>query len=179
MKSWKIVPLILAVSTGSTAASVIESVPNGFSLEQRVVIAASPEKIYYTLLRPNKWWSPAHTYTHDAANLRLGSSAGACFCEQLNGGSVEHARVVLAMPSSLLRLRGALGPFQAQGVDGALTFALEKAKGETVLVATYTVGGFVKGGFGEWPQAADAMLGDQVARLKRFVETGSPETAVH
>ena len=177
MKLRMIVPWILAVSIGSANAAVIESGPNGFSLEHRVVIAATPEKIYYALLRPGKWWNPAHTYTHNPANLTLSGKAGACFCEQLNGGSVEHARVVLAMPSSLLRLRGALGPFQAHGVDGALTYAIEKGDGGTALVTTYSVGGFMKGGFGEWPQAADKMLGDQVERLKRFLETGSPESA--
>ena len=30
------------------------------------------------------------------------------------------------------------------------------------------------GGFGDWPQKANAMLSEQVARLKKYIETGSP-----
>lgn len=172
----KIAFLMLAASIDSAAAAVIESGPNGFVSENRVAIAAAPDKVYYALLRPAKWWNPAHSYTHDAANLKMGGTAGACFCEQLNGGFVEHARVVLSMPPSMLRLRGALGPFQSQGVDGALTFAIEKQERGSALVVTYAVGGYMKGGFEKWPQAADSMLEDQAARLKRFLETGSPDS---
>jgi hypothetical protein len=33
----------------------------------------------------------------------------------------------------------------------------------------------MKGGFGKWPTLADLMLAEQMTRLKKFIETGSPE----
>jgi hypothetical protein len=42
-----------------------------------------------------------------------------------DGGSVEHLQVVYAAPGQGLRLRGALGPLQTEGVDGTLSWALK------------------------------------------------------
>ncbi len=54
-----------------------------------------------------------------AANLSLEARAGGCWCERLaDGGSVEHLRVLLVSPGRMLRMRGALGPFQGLAVDG-------------------------------------------------------------
>ena len=91
-----------------------------------------------------------------------------------NGGSVEHLTVATAMPGKTLRLRGALGPFQGSGIEGAMTWSLEAAGGQTDLTVTYDLGGHMKGGFGDWPQKADAMVTGQVTRLKKFIETGAP-----
>ncbi len=162
--------------TCPAGAAVIESAPNGFAIEQTVHVAAPPDKVYAALIRPALWWSSAHTFSHSAANLSLDARAGGCFCETLaNGGSVQHAVVVDADPGATLRLRGPLGPFQGQGVDSAITFSLKAAGGGTDLVLDNNVGGFMRGGFGEWPARADAMLAEQVARLKAYLETGSPE----
>src|SRR5262249_46273108 len=110
-----------------------------------------------------------------AANMTLDAKAGGCFCEMLpNGGSVQHLEVVSAMPGKQLRMRGALGPFQGSGVDGAMTWALAASAGQTDLTVTYDLGGHMKGGFVDWPQKADAMVSEQVARLKKLVETGAP-----
>jgi uncharacterized protein YndB with AHSA1/START domain len=158
-------------------AAVTDSGPNGFSIEQTVHIAAPPDKVYDALIRPAAWWDSGHTFSGSAANLTLDARAAGCFCEKMpNGGSVEHAQVVVAAPGETLRLRGPLGPFQGQGVDGALTFSLKAGGDGTDLVLDNILGGYMKGGFGEWPQRADAMLAQQVARLKAYVETGTPET---
>ena len=52
-------------------------------------------------------------------------------------------------------------------VPGKLVYA-----GGTELTLDNRIGGYMKGGFGTWPQAADRMLSDVVARLKSFAETG-------
>jgi hypothetical protein len=59
-------------------------------------------------------------------------------------------------------------------MDGAMTWVLSDAKGETDLVVTYDLGGHIKGGFADLPQAANGMVTEQVTRLKKFVETGAP-----
>jgi hypothetical protein len=70
-----------------------------------------------------------------------------------------------------------MGPFQSQGVDGALTFALKAGGDGTDLVLDNNVGGFIKGGMGKWPEAADGMLADLVVHLKYYVESGKPMPA--
>jgi hypothetical protein len=90
------------------------------------------------------------------------------------GGSVQHMVVVNAMPGQMLRLRGALGPLQAMAVDGAMTFALKGDGKLTHLTASYVVGGYSKQGFVEIAMMVGRVFGEQIDRLKLFVETGSP-----
>jgi uncharacterized protein YndB with AHSA1/START domain len=157
----------------SAHAAVVESNGNGFAVEEKAHIAAPPARVYAALIHPESWWNSEHTFSQNAKNLSLDARAGGCFCETLpGGGSVAHLTVAAVMPNSTLRLRGAMGPFQAQGVDGALTFTLKASGSGTDLTLDNNVGGFVKGGMGKWPEAADGMLTDLVAHLKYYVETG-------
>jgi uncharacterized protein YndB with AHSA1/START domain len=167
---------LVLVQIFAARAAVVESSTSGFALQQTLHIAAPPARVYAALIEPAKWWSSEHTFSGSATNLTLDAHAGGCFCETWNGGSVQHLIVVDAQPGKILRLRGALGPFQEQGVDGALTFTLKPSGDATDLVLDNTAGGFMKGGFAKWPALADAMLAGQMARLKRFIETGSPDS---
>ncbi len=157
-------------------AAVVDSQPNGFAIQQTIHIAATPDKVYAVLVKPSLWWSSAHTFSHSASNLTLDARGGGCFCEKMDdGGSVEHAEVAFADPGKALRLRGPFGPFQGQGVDSALTFTLSAKDGGTELVLDNIVGGYMKGGFANWPAAADGMLSEQMSRLKAYLETGKPD----
>lgn len=175
--------LLPAVITAATAlfvprasAAVVDAGPAGFTVTETAVVAASPQRVYEALIAPSHWWSPEHTYSHNAANLSLDARAGGCWCETLpGGGSVQHLVVVTAMPGNILRLRGALGPLQAMAVDGAMTVALTSGANTTHLAMTYTVGGYSRRGFFELSKAVDGVLNEQVARLKRLVETGTPD----
>jgi uncharacterized protein YndB with AHSA1/START domain len=168
---------LLAMQALSARAAVVESSAAGFAIQQTVHIAAPQARIYAALITPAKWWNSEHSFSGSAANLTLDARAGGCFCEVWNGGSVQHLIVVDAQPGKILRLRGALRPSQGQGVDGALTFTLKTNAGGTDLVLDDIMGGFMEGGLAKWPPLADAMLADQMARLKRFIETGSPDSA--
>jgi uncharacterized protein YndB with AHSA1/START domain len=168
---------LLFLQMWSARAAVVESAPNGFAIQQTVHIAATPERVYTALIVPATWWNSEHTFSGSAANLTLDARAGGCFCENWSGGSVQHLTIVDAETGKTLRLRGALGPLQGQGLDGALTFTLKASAGGTDLTLDNMMGGYIKGGFGKWPSRADAMLAEQVARLKRFIETGSPDPA--
>jgi uncharacterized protein YndB with AHSA1/START domain len=159
------------LSSPGARATVVESTASGFAIEETAHIAAAPDKVYAALIEPGRWWNKQHTFSGDAANMSLEARAGGCLCERLpDGGSVEHLQVVRAEPGHVLGLRGALGPFQAQGVDGALSFTLTAKDGGTDLVLDNNIGGFMKGGFGKWPTAADGMLSDLVAHLKAYAE---------
>jgi uncharacterized protein YndB with AHSA1/START domain len=169
--------LLAFASFNPARADVVESGASGFAIQRTVHVAAAPERVYAALTNPAKWWNSEHTFSGSAANMTLEARAGGCFCEIWNGGSVQHLVVVQAIPGKTLRLHGALGPFQGQGMDGALTFTLKQSGEGTDLTLENIMGGFMKGGIGKWPSLADGMLSDQMERLKRYVETGSPEAA--
>jgi uncharacterized protein YndB with AHSA1/START domain len=179
MAIWMLLSVVLdALPVVPTGAAVTDARLNGFAVEERVHIAAAPGKVYEALVHPQNWWNAAHTFSGDSANLSLDAKAGGCFCEVLaDGGTVQHATVVYAQPGKALRLRGPLGPFQGEGVDSATTFTLKATSGGTDLILNNNVGGYMKGGFGKWPRASDAMLTDLVAHLKYFAETGSAMSA--
>ena len=170
---------LAAMTTQFTApakAAVSDVATNGFTVKIATHIKESPEAVYAALTNPARWWASDHTFSGNAANLRLDARAGGCFCELIpNGGSVQHLTVVYVVPAKTLRLRGALGPFQSMAVDGALTFALKPATDGTELMLSYTLGGYNKDGFEQLSRACDEMLGAQVARLKNLLETKSPE----
>lgn len=169
--------IVGAASSLPVSAAVEDQGANGFTVSETADIAAPPDRVYAALLAPARWWNSEHTYSHDAANLTLDARAGGCWCETLpGGGSVQHMVVVNVIPGQLLRLRGALGPLQGMAVDGAMTVSLHGIGNHTWLTLTYAVGGYAKEGFGELANAVDSVLGDQTARLARFLETGSADS---
>ena len=101
--------------------------------------------------------------------------AGGCFCERLkDGGSAQHLQVVYAAPGQGLRLRGALGPLQTEGVDGTLSWTLKPVEGGTSLTQSYVVGGYIRSGMEQWAPRVDRVLDEQLQRLKSFIEVKSP-----
>lgn len=171
----------LCFATGLTFAapafaSVMGSDPGGFSVEETVQISAPPGRVWAALTQPSGWWSPDHTFSHDAANLTLVPRAGGCFCEKLpGGGSVEHLHVVYADGPALLRMKGALGPMQSMPMEGVMTVTLTPDAAGTELKLSYATAGDPSANLGERLSAVvDSVLGQQAARLKRLVETGRP-----
>jgi uncharacterized protein YndB with AHSA1/START domain len=160
----------------ASAAHAAEIAANGFVVRHEVVIAAAPPKVYDALVdRVGGWWNSQHTYSGDSGNLTIDARPGGCFCERLASGGVEHMRVVHVRRNQLLRMYGGLGPLQGSGVAGAMTWTLSPAQDATKLELTYSVGGFIAGGFDAMAPAVERVLGEQVQRLKRFVETGVPD----
>jgi uncharacterized protein YndB with AHSA1/START domain len=162
---------------GSAHADVIDSAPNGFTSEHVLTIAAPPTQVFKSLVEDvGRWWDPAHSYSGVAENFTIDPRPGGCFCEQLgDGGYVEHMRVVFIDPGKTLRLAGGLGPLQALGVAGAMTFSLKPAASGTELTYRYVVGGYGGGGLDELAGPVDTVQLGQLQRLKRFVETGRPD----
>jgi len=99
--------LLLPLLPAALAAAVVEVTDHGFLVRQEATVAAPPDSVYAALIRVDRWWSPDHTWSGDAANLFLEPRAGGMFGERLpGGGSVEHLRVVRAEPGRRLVLRG-------------------------------------------------------------------------
>jgi hypothetical protein len=102
---------LTSAATGPASAEVKSVTPNGFEAATTVTMSAPRDRVYAALGDVGRWWSPAHTFSRNAANLSLELHAGGCFCERLkNDGSVQHMQVVYAAPGEALRLRGALDP---------------------------------------------------------------------
>jgi uncharacterized protein YndB with AHSA1/START domain len=160
----------------AAAAADVQVTPNGFLVQQTLTVQAAPDKVYQALVNQvASWWSPRHTYSGDAGNLSIDARPGGCFCERLpGGGGVEHLRVVYLAPAQVVRMAGALGPLQASGLNSSLTWKLSPSDGQTRLELSYSVGGFMDGGFEKIAPAVDGVLGEQARRLKHFVETGRP-----
>ena len=81
----------------------------------------------------------------------------------------------MAQPGSALRLQAWLGPLQALPVAGVLTFGTAHRDGATRLRVTYRVAGLPEDGLDKLANAVDAVLAEQVRRLKAYIETGKPE----
>lgn len=173
MKALWMIPVIL-IATPATA-EVKSVTPAGFEVAKTVTIAATPAQVWKALGDPDAWWNPAHTYSGDAANLTFETTINSCFCEiipadQGDGGDVQHGRVIYAMPEKALRLSAALGPLQAEGVSGSLTWELKPVTGGTQLSQSYVVGGYLRMGADKIAPGVDQVMSEQLDRLKAYTE---------
>jgi len=168
--------IALVMLSGAQAEPAPQVKPNGFLLKLEINANAPAAKVYDALVgQIGSWWDSEHTYSGDAKNLSIDARPGGCFCEKLpNGGGIEHARVIYVAPREVLRLSGALGPLQASGVVGTLTWKLTSGTDNTRVELTYSVGGFSDGGFEKTAPLVENVLRQQLDRLKHFAETGKP-----
>ncbi|HEY6513055.1 MAG TPA: hypothetical protein VI032_13805, partial [Burkholderiaceae bacterium] len=131
---------------------------------------------WQALLQLPRWWSGAHTYSGDAANLSLDAQAGGCWCERWgDGNSAQHGQVMLVQPGRTLRVSASLGPLQELAVNGVLTFTIAMQETKTILRVTYRVSGAPDAGLDKLAPAVDQVIGHQFKRLKSLAETGKPE----
>lgn len=181
---------VLALAFGALAATpaqaeVIKTSENGFITRDIAVVEAGLKATWLALIAPADWWSSQHTWSADAANLRLTPQAGGCFCEKIPEvdtperftleGSVEHMRVIQAYPENALRMVGALGPLQSEPVTGVLTIALTEvdipvapglpARKGTRIVWEYNVGGSMRYEIPVISKAVDGVMSLQLASL--------------
>jgi uncharacterized protein YndB with AHSA1/START domain len=176
MDRYSLGALALVALSGMPAQSAPQVTPNGFLVKLEVSVNSPAAKVYDAMIgQVGSWWNPEHTYSHDAKNLSIDARPDGCFCEKLpNGGGIEHLRVIYVAPPQVVRFSGALGPLQASGVSGSMTWKLTGGGESTRLELSYSVGGFIQGGFDKIAPAVEAMLSEQLDRLKLFVETGKP-----
>lgn len=158
---------------GAARPEVIDSQPGGFTVRESRVVAAPAAKVWAVLVAPGVWWSSDHTFSRDARNLTLSPKPGGFWLEALpSGGGVRHMVVVFVDPPTTLRLEGALGPLQAYGAAGHLTFKLTPQDGGTAITETYDVGGHAPGGLDKLAGPVNGVLDEQLGRLKARAEAG-------
>lgn len=167
----------LALFAAPAQAEVKTLTEQGFSTLHTADVLAKPEDVWKRLLAPKEWWNPSHSWSGSTEGFYIDPQAGGCFCELfqekdgdgklVTKGSVEHMRVIFARPARVLRMRGSLGPMQAEAATGTLTIAMEplKSGAGTRISFSYVVGGYMRFKMADIGPAADAMLGDQFDRL--------------
>ena len=167
--------LVLLAAAAAAHAEVKNAAADTFLLSYSKRFDAPLATVYAALGMIDRWWDDEHTYSGSAANLTLQLRAGACFCEGWSGGTVEHGRVVMAMPGQILRIQTALGPLQGRAVTGVMTFQLKPDGTGTQLTLTYLVNGASNSALDKSATPVDGVLGEQFARLGRLIETGKAE----
>ena len=171
---------LLLVLCGAAHADVTDSAENGFTTAHEVVIDAPRARVWQAAVHEiGRWWSDDHTVNGSASRMTIEAVPQGCFCESFaNGGGVVHMTVSFVNPKIILRLTGGLGPLGLMGVSGNMTWEFFDADDGTRVTFTYIVGGYRPGGLGAQALPVDYVIGEALARLEAYVETGDAERAV-
>jgi uncharacterized protein YndB with AHSA1/START domain len=168
------VPALL-IAVPPARAEVLDSQASGFTVRQTVEIAAPPAKVWEALGHVSAWWDPNHTFSQDAKNVSIDMKVGGCWCESFpGGGGARHMVIVFVQPEQTLRAIGAIGPLQAFGATGSMTWTLKAQGARTLVSLTYDVGGHAPEGLDKLSAPVDRVLGEQARRLQSYVEAGKP-----
>lgn len=170
---WVGITSVAHLLTATVFAEVVAVDEQGFVSEHRVDIAATPARVFEALAEETgAWWDPAHTYWGDSRRVQLALcpiSLALCEVTADDEAFVIHLRVDAYRPGKALVLSGGLGPLQPLGVAASMSFHLEAAEHGTRLDYRYVVNGR---DVEQWAEPVDRVQGGQLARLKRYVETG-------
>jgi hypothetical protein len=189
MRPQHLLPALALFALGAPAAAEVATVSDaGFVIRHEVETPASKNDAWRALVAPGKWWSSAHTYSGNAANMFLDAQGTGCFCETLpkpadapegqRMGSVEHMHVVYAdPPQGVLRMKGGLGPLQGESVIGTLTITVRPTPQGSKITWEYVVGGYIRMKNEDIAPAVDKVLGEQLGRLAAFLTPPVAEAA--
>lgn len=171
--------LIVGIRADDATAEVLDTAPGGFSLVHEVTVEGPRAEVWQAAVHHvGRWWSSDHTISGDAANMSIDAVPQGCFCEALGDhAGVVHMTVTFVNPHVLLRLTGGLGPLGLMGVDGNMMWEFFDAEEGTRVKFAYVVGGYRPGGLDAIAGSVDVVIGEALARLKAYVETGSPDNA--
>ncbi|MEO6256171.1 MAG: SRPBCC domain-containing protein [Sphingomicrobium sp.] len=172
---WAIALALLAVPAAAQA-ELVGSAANGLEVRHVVQIVMPPERTFDAFTHISQWWNKEHTYSGDSANLSLSTTPGGCFCERFpNGGGIEHLHVAYVEPGERLVLTGSLGPLLYLATSGVMDIRVERIAGGSRLTLDYRVAGFAGGGADKLAPQVDQMLGDQLARFRKYA-AATPQT---
>jgi hypothetical protein len=161
--------LAMVTAPAIARAEVVSAGSHGFEIRHAVQVVIPQPAAFDAFAQLPAWWNKEHTYSGDSANLSLSLTPGGCFCERLpNGGGIEHMRVAYVVPGEQVVLTGSLGPLLYQATSGVMDVKVERIAGGSRLTLVYRVAGFAAGGAETLAPLVDQVLGDQVARYRKF-----------
>ncbi len=151
---------------GAAQGEVTAKSADGMTIQIVAEVALDRDDAWARLVDVRRWWGGSHTYSGSADNLSLDAEAGGCWCERWSGGEVEHGRVLMVTPKTLLRIHGAFGPLQEMGVSAAMSFTLSDsaAAGKTKITLDYKVVGSSLSALDQLAPIVDQVLSEQVMR---------------
>jgi len=166
--------LFAVLHAAHAGAEIVDAAANGFTVRHQVQVTV-PRAVAYAAVVDDigAWWSSDHTVSGNAANLYIEPQPAGCFCERLgDGAGLVHLAVTFVNPGVMLRLTGGLGPLGLLGTSGNLTFEFDDGDDGSGSVVTlrYAVGGYRPGGLDAVAPAVDAVLGEQLVRLREYIE---------
>ena len=179
--SRKLFAVTAAILLGSFAPAaqteVMDAAAQGFTIRISTTINAERMAVYKAAVENiGGWWHGDHTISGFASNLYIDARVPGCFCENLGqGAGIVHLAVTYVSPGIVLRLTGGLGPLGLMGVDGNMTWEFDDSEDGTVVTLNYAVGGYYPDGLDALAPAVNGVLEEAMARLRSFIETGSPE----
>lgn len=169
---WLLAPvmaLLMVMAPATGRAEVVSAGSHGFEIRHSVQVVIPQAAAFDAFALIPAWWNKEHTYSGDSANLSLSLSPGGCFCERLpDGGGIEHMRVAFVVPGEQAVMTGSLGPLLYLATTGVMEIKVVRIAGGSRLTLEYRVAGFAAGGAEKLAPLVDQMLGDQMARYRKF-----------
>lgn len=168
-----LIGLGLSLVAAPASAEFVSRSETAFTLAFERTVDASPEAILEAVAHPERWWSSAHTYSGDAANISLDLRPGGCWCEALPGGGVKHAEAVLVWPArSMAQFDAPFGPLRGIGAQAVLTLSWAPVEGQPMrrLRWTFVVDG---SGSGAMAEPVHAVMEQQFGRMADHLSQAS------
>lgn len=169
-------PWLVLLLANSALADIVSQAGNGFSLLHEATLGVPRSEAWDAAVgQVGRWWSSDHTISGDAGNMSIDARPLGCFCEAIGErGGVVHLTVTFVNPEVMLRMTGALGPLGLMGVTGNMVWEFFDAGEGTRVRLSYAVGGHSAEGLDSIAPAVDYVIGEALARLVAYAETGNP-----
>jgi hypothetical protein len=158
--------------SNNASAEVLDADRHGFTLLHEVTVAGTRATAWTAAVEnSDKWWNADHTISGKASLLSIDARPLGCFCEA-TGGGVVHLTVTTVSRDVNLRMTGGLGPLGLMGVNGNMTWEFFDIDGGTKIRFSYAVGGYSPQGLDSIAADVDAVLGEAIGRLKKYIDAG-------
>jgi uncharacterized protein YndB with AHSA1/START domain len=152
-------------------AKVLDSAPNGFTIENSVEVPVDARTAWNALVDDvGRWWPSDHTWSGKASNLSIQARAGGCFCEINDGQQASHMTVSYVEPGVMLRMTGGLGPLQGMGLSGVMEWRFAAAEsGSTRITLFYRAGGYTPDDLSKFVPVVDQVQAQQLGGLGNYL----------
>lgn len=164
--------LLLAAAFALPAqAEVKDAASSGFTVENSVLVAATPARVWQAMTADiDHWWPKDHSWWGQAATLSIDARAGGCFCEHAGGQQAQHLQIVFVDPERTLRMTGGLGPMQGMGLHGVAEWTLQAEGRSTRVTWRYRAGGYSPDDLSALAPVVDKVQAQQLDGLARWLQ---------